>query len=461
MEIKDNKIDRRTFLQAGLLGAGSLLAGSAFGCKPRSLCKPAAKRNGGRPNFVFIIADQLSLDAISAHGCRYVNTPNIDRLVRSGVTFMESHSTSPVCSPARSSLMTGRMPVETGVIGNDRAINPACPTLGQWLRPQGYETVYTGKWHLPEGYTDKIDGFDVLPAGNGQGDLVDGVVSRSSQAYLANRGGDKPFLLISSLLQPHDICYWAIQNEQLVPKELPFPQIAGHLPPLPPNHTARPKAPQALANNGFTVLNDLQWQYYIYTYYRQVEMLDAEVGRILDAIEVYGHADNTIVIFTSDHGEGLGRHLNVQKWHPYDESMKVPMIVSCPSRIAAGRRDTTHLVSGLDVMGTICDYAKIKPPHTIGLSLRPLLEERPTKWRDYLVADTNFCGHIVRTDQYKYVTYPNDPVKQLFDMKTDPWEMVNLYDDPHYAPIAKEHQTLFDLWNDRLIPIASLEKKTL
>jgi choline-sulfatase len=350
--------------------------------------------------------------------------------------------------------MTGRMPVETGVIGNDRAINPACPTLGQWLRRYDYETVYTGKWHLPEGYTDKIDGFDVLPVGNGQGDLVDGVVSRSSQAYLADRGGNKPFLLISSLLQPHDICYWAIQNEQLVPKDLPFSQLAGQLPPLPPNHTARPKAPLVLDNCRFTVFNDLQWQYYIYTYYRQVEMLDAEVGRILDAIELYGHTDNTIVIFTSDHGEGLGRHLNVQKWHPYDESMKVPMVVSCPSRIAAGRRDTTHLVSGLDVMSTVCDYANIAPPPDArGLSLRNLLENKPVQWREYIAADTNFSGRILRTDRYKYVTYPNDPIEQLFDMKADPWETVNLCDDPRYADVVRSHRNLLNEWQSHLKPI--------
>ena len=103
-------------------------------------------------------------------------TPNIDRLIGGGVSFLESHSTNPVCSPARSSLLTGRMPVETGVISNNRAIHPSVPNLGQWFSEAGYDTVYCGKWHLPGGYPAAIKGFDVLPVGSGQGDLVDEIV---------------------------------------------------------------------------------------------------------------------------------------------------------------------------------------------------------------------------------------------------------------------------------------------
>ena len=235
--------------------------------------------------------------------------------------------------------------------------------------------MYCGKWHLPYGYTADIPGFDVLPVGQGQGDLVDTVVSRSCEAYLKNRNSGRPFLLVASLMQPHDICYWAIKNKQLVPTKLPFPQLAGHLPELPPNHKKLPSAPQRVNQVRFKQFTtEEQWRYYIYVYYRQVEMLDADVGRILKALEASGNAENTIVIMTADHGEGRGRHQNVQKWHPYDEAARVPMIVVPPGAANAGRRDAEHVVSGLDVAPTLCDYAGIEPPPKYrGRSLRPRL----------------------------------------------------------------------------------------
>lgn len=200
-----HEIDRRGLLQTGALGAGALVAGAALGPAGRALARRSrnARRSSAkksRPNFLFIISDQLGLDALSAHGCGDVHTPNIDALIQRGVSFTESHSTSPVCSPARSSLFTGRMPVETGVITNNRPIDSSCPNTGQWFRRRRYDTVYCGKWHLPGGYPTEIPGFDVLPVGQGQGDLVDTVVSRTCEAYLKNRSPARPFLLVASLM---------------------------------------------------------------------------------------------------------------------------------------------------------------------------------------------------------------------------------------------------------------------
>jgi len=431
---------RRQFIQTGALAAGAAMTSGSVSAAPKR-----------KPNFLFIVCDQLGLDALSGHGCPDVHTPNVDRLIRRGVTFLESHSTDPVCSPARSSLFTGRMPVETGVITNGRPIHPSVPNMGQWLRRDGYDTVYCGKWHLPGGYPTEMPGFNVLPVGGGQGDLVDSVVSRTCEAYLKTRPKDNPFLLVASLMQPHDICYWAIRNKFLVPKQLPFPQLADQLPALPPNHTARPAAPKLLDEKMFREFSDAQWRYYLYIYYRQVEMADADIGRMLDALEASGEADNTVVIFTSDHGDGRGRHKHVSKWYPYDESVKVPMVVSCPGQIAEGHVDASHLVSGLDVMSTVCDYAGIAPPPDLrGYSLRPLLEQRSVEWREFVVADTHVVGRMIRTAQYKYVRYQDDPVEQLFDMQADPWETKNLYEDAHYADTIAAHRKLLDEWEGRL-----------
>jgi len=442
-------LDRRAFLRSSASAAGAT-AILASGTRLARAAEP-------RPNLLLIICDQMNLDAMSYLGNPDVHTPNLDRLAQRGVAFMESHSTNPVCSPARSSLFTGRMPVETGVVRNDLPIREGMPNLGEWLRDRaGYETVYCGKWHIPQGYAyADMPGFRALPTGGGQGALDDAWVSRTCEAYLRNRSArrDAPFLLVASFMQPHDICYWMIAPDTLVPGELPFPALADELPALPPNHKSFPDGPPQVGTGHPSFDTDLRWRYYLYCYYRMVEMLDADVGRLLDALEQTGLTDDTVIVFTADHGEGAGRHSNVQKWHPYDESMKVPMLCACPSRMQQGLIDREHLVSGLDVMSTLCDYAGIEPPPNVrGLSLRPLLEGKPPVWRDHLVCDWKAAGKIVRTPEYKLVTYADEPKMQLFDMRQDPWEMTNLADDARFAATIQEHRRLLEAWNARLEP---------
>jgi arylsulfatase A-like enzyme len=282
--------------------------------------------------------------------------------------------------------------------------------------------------------------------------LVDAIVSRTCQAYFLNRSRRKPFMLVASLTQPHDICALTLRNLRLVPEQVPFAGIADRLPTLAPNHGLKLPAPKKVKDMELD-LSQTQWRYYNYIYYRMVEMMDADVGRILDALEDSGEADNTLILFSSDHGESRGRHGLCAKWHPYDEAAKVPFIVSWPGQIAEGRRDETHLVSGLDPMPTFCDFAGIKPPPLPhARSLRPLLEEKPVEWRDYLVFETRVTGRTVRTAQYKYVDYSDDPIKQLFDMKADPWEMRNLYDEARCAAVIEEHRRLLKEWESRLEP---------
>ena len=437
---------RRDVLKAAAFGATAALS-TAGAAAPR----PVKTR---KPNILLIICDQLGLDAIAAHGCTDVRTPNLDRLIARGTTFLESHSTSPVCSPARSSIMTGLMPAETGVISNGRPIHKSRPNLGQWFGARGYETVYCGKWHLPGGYQPKVPGFHTLPAGKGQGDLNDTIVSHACEAYIRSRPKDrdsKPWLMVASFMQPHDICYWGNVRMLRMPRGLPFKQLRGKLPKLPPNNTSRPKAPKWLDARRVDEYSPEQWQYYLYIYARMIEMLDADVGRVLRAVEDAGQDENTVIVFTSDHGDGRGRHKHVSKWYPYDEAMKVPLIVSCPKRIARGAVDRTHLVSGTDIMPTLCDYAGIDTPKPCtGMSLRPMLERRDAKWRRYLVADYGPAGHIVRTGRYKYSTYKGDPVEQLFDMQADPWEMKNLYEEPRYAPVMAEHRKMLGEFQSKL-----------
>lgn len=445
---------RRDFLKLGAAGAGSL----AFA--PRLASGAPAIHRNTRPNILFIMCDQLNLDALSAYGNTDAHTPNLDRLVAMGTSFLESHSPNPVCSPARSSMLTGRMPVETGVVTNNLAIDASIPNMGQWLGANGYDSVYCGKWHLPEGWAISPPGFRVLPVGEGQGDLVDTVIGRSCEAYIRSRtAGDDPFFLVASFMQPHDICYWAIMNDVLVPGNLPFDEsFTGPWPDLPPNYNVRPAAPSALDNRAFNAFNAEQWRFYVYSYYRQVEMLDHDVGRVLDALEDSGLMQNTVIVFTSDHGEGAARHNHVQKWYPYDEAMKVPLIIAQPGSLAEGATDATHLVSGLDLMATFCDFAGIAAPPgaVLSRSLKPFCEGNAPPFRDYLVCEWQQQGRIVRTGRWKYSVFGTDPVEQLFDMENDPWETVNLYQESQYASVMADHRAMLAEWNSWMDPARSV-----
>ena len=435
---RTGRVSRRGFLRTSTALAGLAAIGSR------------AAPNRPIPNILYILCDQLSLNAVGAHGCPWVNTPNLDRLVTEGITFTESHSTNPVCSPARSSLMTGRMPVETGVISNSRPIHDSVPNIGQWLGDRGYETVYCGKWHLPKTYQVEIPGFRSFMVA-GQGCMSDPIVSRACEGYLRQRTGDEPFLLVASFMNPHDICYWSDRADELIPDRMPFDIPGDALPPLPPNVSARPQAPDALESVSRPEFSDDQWRYYRWIYYRNIEMMDAELGRVLRALEDTGYRDDTLVVFTSDHGEGGGHHGHVQKWYPYDEALKVPLVLSFPGTIPAGQRDDNHLVSGLDVVPTLCDYAGVEPPPgTRGASLRPLAEGRHTEWRDFIAAECQWVGRVLRTRRYKYVRYRNDPVEQLFDLQEDPWETKNLWQEPALKPVLEDHRNRLDKWLARL-----------
>ena len=435
------RVSRRGFLKATAAGVAAAAARSAS----------AAPVTKPRPNFLFVITDQQGLDTISALGCSHIHTPHMDRLVRSGVSFTESYSTNPLCSPARSSMFTGRMASETGVIVNNRPIRPDVPNLGQWLSQQGYETVYTGKWHVPQSYTNNIPGFTVIPSGiGGQGQSADGTVSRACQGYLRNRRGSKPFLLVASFLQPHDVCQFVSMHRKGA-DTLAFPEVAGELPPLPPNFDYDRREPTRLMRSKRPDWTEQQWRYYIWSYYRMVEMVDAETGRVLDALDDSGERDNTIVVFTSDHGEGRGRHHMVLKNYLYEEAAKVPLILSAPGRMAADRRDSDHLVSGLDIVPTLCDYAGIAaPPRVLGRSLRPSLEGKATPGHEFVASEVTRTGRMIRTRRYKYVTYEGDPVEQLFDMQDDPGETKNLAADARHGDALTGHRKLLKEWEAKL-----------
>lgn len=494
----ESEVSRRSFLKTGVaLGGLSVLRGPQL-----AALDATASTDGKKPNILIIISDQFNVDAIAhffshfqhpAYGGHWVRTPHLDRLAREGTAFMEAHSANPVCCPSRSSMFTGRMAIETGVVQNNIGIDESVPNMGQWFEQHSdYRRIYCGKWHAGGAwnYPDvdgprKIPGFDIMPVGgSGTGVYADAQVSNSVASFIANDRDERPYLMVASIMNPHDICYWTMElnGGSATPKEDIY-NLRERLPVLPPNFNYDFKEPEG--EEPYTHFHgETQWRNYTYDYYRMVEEVDEHIGRIMDAVRE--HNSDTVVVFISDHGEGAGRHRRVQKWHPYEESVKVPFIVWNPRRIKADFLDTDHMVSGVDMMPTLCAYAGIAPPPLQrGMSLRPLVDRESAgagEWRSAIYAEWQISGRLIRTRRYKYAMkykysgdfekpfvrkdngshtqfvpshgeeYAEDPHALLFDMEKDPWETTNLIDDPSFAGTIDEHRRILREWEAKLIP---------
>lgn len=450
------EVTRREFLIKSLGVAAGLAANSFVGAASASKragqvgsFSVASKAASSRPNILFISLDQISCDSIHAHGCQEVSTPNLDRLIQSGISFTQSYSANPVCCPARSSWFTGRYTPETGVMTNDYKMTPKLPDLGQWLGARGYSVNYAGKWHIPGRLVGKS--FTALgPDPHNTAATGDFSTRQATEGFLHNYSGNKPFFLSTGLLNPHDICSFSLTNH-FYKGRIPYGELRDQLPPLPANFHAKVKEPQALVKirikdgtsktAGVTGWTEDYWRYYIWAYHRYIETVDGHVGMILHALENSKFADNTLVILAADHGDGHGCHQLTLKNFLYDEASRVPFILSWPGHVRSGVIDTDHLVSGVDLLPTVCDYAGIEaPPKMRGYSLRPLAEGSAGIWRDFVVAHAVSGGRMLRTNQHKLIKYDNDPVLQLFDMQNDPMETTNLAESSANVDLVKAHE---------------------
>jgi choline-sulfatase len=202
--------------------------------------------------------------------------------------------------------------------------------------------------------------------------------------------------------------------------------------------------------------NELTWRQYLWGYYRLVEKVDTEIGRVLQALEDGGHKDNTVVIFTSDHGEGVAMHHWNQKQILYDQATKTPFIINWNGR-------TKHSIysnlvtNALDIPATLLDLAGAKKPESMrGTSLLPLIYGTPIEKYDYVVSETMFArgstnlgatGRMIRTERYKYIIYDNgEKREQLFDMRNDSGEMNNLVYEKEFSKVLVEHRELIEKW---------------
>ena len=354
------------------------------------------------------------------------------------------------------------------------------PTMGEIFRDAGYNTAWTGRWCVPGNGPD-IRGFDCLHDTNqplGQGMFSDSHVADCAIDYL-NRDHKEPFLLGVSLCNPHDICYWVMQQStpqgELKPDtvalkakadSLPFDfPTEGELPPLPANFPIDPDEPEFITQcrkrprygQQMTFTWDWDehtWRHYLHAYYRLTELVDIQVGRVMTALKESGLADDTLVVLTSDHGEGMAGHQWVVKLGLYEEPMRVPLILSHPGQIPVDARNPSCLTSGIDILPTMCDYAEIPCPQVTGISLRPSVDDTEASGRPYIVSefhpdpsDLDMQGRMVRSEQYKYVALSQGKnPEQLFDLKTDPGETIDLAQDPSQLPILTIHHGYLSDW---------------
>lgn len=431
-----------------------------------------AERTAQRPNVLIILTDQQTNDALSWSGNPNLRTPAMDRIARRGVYFTESYCTSPVCGPSRSSIITGRMPHETGVVWNTNRLSQKHPTIGQIFLKAGYNTAWAGKWHLPESYpqqkgVDSLYGFKVLPFQSldkswALGVHTDGPIAEAAVNFIKDYNDPDPFLLAVQLHNPHDICHVPRRPDDYAKASA----IKDPLPELPPNFNPAMKEPEfyetkrEMDHYGDELLRTKDytpddWRAYLYHYYRFAETVDAEIAKILKVLDDKGLTDNTIIVFTSDHGDGIAAHRWAAKLNFYEEVASVPLIISWPGHMPEGRTERSQLVSGMDITPTLCDYAGISDaPGFTGKSLRPVLENPDSVFRDHLVVqladdllDSTRQGRMIRDKRFKYAVFNQgkDP-EQLFDLWNDPGETQNLAYAANYQSLKSSLKENLKAW---------------
>ena len=471
-------MDRRDFLKLSGLAAGTvLISENTLG----KMLVSQGIHKSEKPNILYIMTDQQSFNMMGCMGNKLLSTPNMDSIVARGFRFERTYCSNPVCMPSRFSLLTGHYASEVGVKQNtpladiDKAVNIAkTDGLGNLFKDAGYETLYSGKTHL-YGTKDVSEyGFQLNDRDPYEGPAI------YAEKVLAEYGSgkhDKPFFLFLSFMNPHDICYKAGMDKRY-PDDLSESQVREtkrlleyknslseeeYKKQIPPPVTNR--APINGEQSEMVIMSvqgrewtEDQWNLYNWMYYRLTESVDALIGRVLSALKKSGLEDNTIIVFTADHGDMHGAHSLILKNVMFEECQRVPFVFAGKG-IKANSSDTSTVVcNGLDFIPTICDLAGVKAPNDIsGISLKPYLTGKGNRpMRKYIVTE-GYNSFQIHNGQYKYTLYelPDYP-ELLTDLVKNPGETINYADDPAYASIKKELKKtlLADLTRRGLTPLS-------
>ena len=418
-----------------------------------------------RPNFLILITDDQRYDALGVVqrelGERgrfpWFETPHMDRLAAEGVRFRNAFVVNSLCAPSRAVMLTGRYNHLNGVASNFRPFPADNVTYATLLQRAGYVTGYFGKWHMDS--QRERPGFDFFASFVGQGQyfdcplLVQGVETATTgwvddvttdhliQFIRENSRKERPWLAVLGFKSPHG---------PFTPPERAKERFAGCLAKRTPNFDVRPPYLGAGRNPTKPVADEVAPGEVPVNldYFRCISAVDDCVGRILEALDQCGVADNTLVIFQSDNGFYLGEHGLGDKRSAYEESLRIPLLARYPRAIPKGLV-RNEMVLNLDLAPTILDFAGVPIPREMqGQSWRPLAEGKQIPWRkawlyEYF-AEKQRNSRVpdivaVRTESAKLITYPgHEDWTELFDLKTDPYETKNLYNEPSAAKLRAE-----------------------
>lgn len=400
----------------------------------RDLLLAAMQPPSRRPNILLLLTDDQRFDTIGALGNREVRTPNMDRLVARGVTFTQAQTqgglNGAICMPSRAQILTGRnmFEVHRDIVNRQQDPDPAARTFPEALRQAGYETFHTGKWHngKPLFARSFERAGEVFFGGMvQQGEHRTEAFANDAIQYLARRDKSRPFLLSVAFTSPHD------------PRRAPerFHRM------FPPERVTLPRnfLPQHPFDNGDLKVRDEmlasfprtpeEIRRHLADYYAMIAEADHHVGRVLEALEASGEADNTFIVFAGDNGLAVGQHGLMGKQSLYEHSLRVPLVL-CGPGVARGRRDQ-QLCYLMDIAPTLCARAGVALPSvTGGRDLLGNLPPRPAAWAAYLDVQ-----RAVRTHDWKLIRYRVNGIEttQLFHLRADPWEMRNLAGQRNHA----------------------------
>ncbi len=468
-------ISRREFLQSLGAGIGMLSLG------PFIRSGLAAGQQSDRPNIIFLFTDDQRWDAMGCTGNPIIQTPQMDQLAAEGVRFEYAFVTTPICAASRASVFTGMYERTHGnTFGTPPLARPyidvSYPLL---LREAGYRTGFVGKFgvQVVEGSQSRM--FDwyqrifrnpYFKSVNGKERHLTDLIADEAIGFIRDSGDMQPFCLSVSYNAPH--------AEDSDPRQYIPPKACDDLyqdvvihDPLTGGGEFFESQPLFLKES----LNRIRWywkfdtpakyQEMVKDYYRMVTGIDRTIGRIRDALEAQGLADNTVIIFMGDNGYFLGERGFAGKWYMYDLSIRVPLIVYDPRLTESKRgRVLDAFALNIDISPTMLDFAGVRIPDSLqGRSLVPLVNDERVNWRDYV-----FCEHLferhdipqsegIRTDRWKYLRYRHQTnSEELYDLHVDPHETVNLAWRDAYFDV------LVDLRNecDRIIKRLNSEKLT-
>ena len=458
-----------------------------------------------RPNVLFIFCDDLAWQAVSSYGesRRLLDTPNIDRIAREGMRFNRALVPNSICGPSRATVLTGKYSHLNGFPNNSNSLfDPAQPTFPKILRSSGYQTAVVGKWHLvsdPSGF----DHWEVLPGQgvyyqpefiiNGKKTVEEGyvtdIITDHAIGWLEKRDKTKPFVLLAQHKAPHrewapalrhlnhdkDRVYpepstlfddYANRGEAVRDQDMTLEKTftlrdakLNAQPRLTPAQREPWDAYYEPRNKAFREADPqgddlIRWRYnrYLHDYLGTVKAVDESVGRLLGYLDQEGIAENTIVVLSSDQGFFLGEHGWFDKRWIFEESLRTPLLVRWPGVTKPGSVND-DIVSTVDFAQTFSDAAGVAAPEGAqGSSLIPILKgETPADWRKsfyYHYYEYPDPHHVrphygVVTARHKLVHFyaPDVDYWELYDLKTDPNELRNVYDDPALADVKKELHT--------------------